>query len=158
MKIIDVNCMYGHWPFRRVPGESIGEMVSAAASHRVDVMLISSLNSVFYRDSYEGDEELHAVLPQNAFHIMTVDPSVPTFEDDIKNGADLFRLKGVKIYPAYHGYELKDSCVTRLIDILDEMNLPLILSMQLEDPRLCHMCPPAAIAGYLVESMVQNNK
>jgi len=158
MRIIDVNCLYGHWPFRHVPGESIAETTTAAASHGIDVMLLSSLNAIFYRDCYEGDEELHNVLPQNAYHIMTIDPSVPTFEDDLKCGLSQFRLKGVKIFPTYHNFDLKDSSVTRLIDILTEMDIPLMLAMQIEDPRLCHMCFPSSVPVHSVESMVQNNK
>jgi len=158
MDIIDVNCMYGHWPFRRVPGESMPEMVASAAAHGVKTMLMASLNAVFYQDSYEGDRELCAALPDSAYQIMTVNPSLPTYRDDLKRGAAEFRLKGVKIYPTYHGYELTDTCVAELMEILGRMKLPLFVSLIIEDERMCHMLTPQTTPAYMLQSMIQNNE
>lgn len=156
--IIDINCFYGHWPFRKVPCESMEEISASAKKHHIDSMIISSTNAIFYQDHFEGDEELAAVLPQNCYQALTIDPSQPYFADDLQLGIEQFRVKAVRIHPEYHHYNLTDPCVTRLFDMLHEYNLPLLLTNVMEDPRMLHTQPQRAINYDEIASMILRNK
>ncbi len=156
--IIDINTFYGHWPFRNVPCQSMEEISASAAKNQIDAMIISSTNAIFYQDHFEGDEELAAVLPENAYQALTIDPSQPYFEDDLRLGMERFRVKAVRIHPEYHNYSLMDPCVTRLFDVLYEYGLPLLLTNVMEDPRALHMLPQKALKADEFASMIQRNK
>lgn len=156
--IIDINTFYGHWPFRKVPCESMEEITASAAKHQIDTMIISSTNAIFYQDHFEGDEELAAVLPDNCYQALTIDPSQPYFADDIQLGVENFRVKAVRIHPEYHNYSLLDPCVSRLFDVLHEYKLPLLLTSIMEDPRALHMLPQKAFGADQIASMIQRNK
>lgn len=156
--IIDINTFYGHWPFRKVPCESMAEISASAAKNQIDTMIISSTNAIFYQDHFDGDEELAAVLPENSYQALTIDPSQPYFEDDIRLGVEQFRMKAVRIHPEYHNYSLLDPCVMRLFDVLHEHNLPLLLTSAMEDPRALHTLPQKALRADEIASMIIRNK
>ena len=156
--IIDINTFYGHWPFRKVPCESMAEIAASAEKHQIETMIISSTNAIFYQDHFEGDEELAAVLPENSYQALTINPSQPYFADDIQLGVENFCVKAIRIHPEYHNYDLLDPCVTRLFDVLYEYKLPLILTNIMEDPRALHMLPQKALGGDRIASMIQRNR
>lgn len=156
--IIDINTFYGHWPFRKVPCESMEDISANAEKNQIESMIISSTNAIFYQDHFEGDEELAAVLPDNAYQAITIDPSQPYFAGDLRLGIEQFRIKAVRIHPEYHNYGLLDSCVTRLFDVLDEYKLPLLMTNAMEDPRALHALPQKALRADEVASMIIRNR
>ena len=156
--IIDINTFYGHWPFRKLPCESMEEISASAAKNHIDAMIISSTNAIFYQDHFDGDEELAGVLPPNSYQALTIDPSQPYFEDDLRLAVERFRLRAVRIHPEYHNYSLSDPCVTRLFDVLHEYGLPLLLTNTMEDPRALHTLPQKTLRADEIASMILHNK
>lgn len=68
---------------------------------------ITSLNSIFYNDPFEGEVELHEKIKTSLYkHIMTVNPMLPGIRVDMERAIKDFYIKGVRVYPGYHGYDL----------------------------------------------------
>lgn len=156
--IIDINAFCGHWPFRKIYTESMDKIVESAKKNNIDSMIISSLNSIFYQDPYEGDEEIAAEIPKGSYQALTINPAQEFFEDDIKLGMENMNIKAVRIHPEYHNYSLTDNCVSRLFDVLYEYNLPLMITGMMEDPRMMHFKAQNVIHAHDIGSMISRNK
>ncbi len=154
--IIDVNCFVGHWPFHKVPDETMEGLLASSEKLGIDLMLVSSLNSIFYQDCYQGMEEIGEA--ENVCKVLTVNPAFPYFVDDIRRGIEEFGIKAVRIFPGYHGYELDDPSVTLLFDTLAKYKLPLLLTYQMTDRRTIHMCMPKQLSEDKLLHMLQFNE
>ena len=93
----DVNCLLGHWPFRKLYRNTYADLIRVHNENGIDCGLVSSLNSIFYNDPFEGDEELHKVIKGTGYrHILTVNPMLPAFTEDIRKGVEFFGISGVR--------------------------------------------------------------
>lgn len=146
MERMDANCLVGSWPFRKAGRSTVEELERIHAENGIGSGCVSSLNSIFYSDPFEGEEELHELLKGTAYRqVMTVNPALPGGTEDIKEGARRFGAAGVRIYPGYHGYALCDPCVGALCAELEKRRLPLFLPLRMEDERLNYMVAPRAL-------------
>ncbi|HHV96307.1 MAG TPA: amidohydrolase family protein [Clostridiaceae bacterium] len=161
MKKIDVNCLVGNWPFRKIRKITFNDLKSIHEVNNMEYGYVSSLNSIFYNDPFEGDQDLHEIIKGTPYkHVLTVNPELPWFIDDIEEGIKLFDIKGVRIYPGYHGYTLDNQPVERLCRILAEKKLPLFITIRMEDERLNYLFQPRGIdkaeLSHFLESHPEN--
>ena len=140
----DVNCLLGHWPFRKLYKNTLDDLAAVHRKHEIGAAYVASLNAVFYNDPFEGDEELHEQLRGTTYkHVLTVNPELPGWERDILDGIARFSIRGVRIYSGYHGYALSGDSMRRLAGTLERHNLPLFVTLRMEDERLDYLFRPA---------------
>ncbi|HHY24656.1 MAG TPA: hypothetical protein GX527_10590 [Clostridiaceae bacterium] len=141
---IDCNCLIGHWPFRMLRESGIDAIKAKHMETGISYGLVANMNSIFYNDPLEGEAELAAILKGTDYlHVMTVNPMLPGFEEDIQVAADMYNICAVRIYPGYHQYRLdSNKYVERLCTVLHEKELPLFISIRLEDERLNYILKP----------------
>jgi len=143
MGAADVNCLLGHWPFRKILKDSFEDLKKVHSDNNIISGYVSSLNSIFYNDPYEGDRELHEIIKSTQYqHVLTVNPTLPCFSEDIENGVHEFDIKGVRIYPGYHQYKLDCDKIQQLCSVLEKFNLPLFLTLRMEDTRSNYLIQP----------------
>ena len=144
---MDVNCLIGHWPFRKLGKNTLPDLFKIHSENGITAGCVSSLNSIFYNDPLEGEAELHAAIKGTAgySHIATVNPTLTSSRYDLTKCVKLYPVKGVRIYPGYHGYLLSDPCVSALCDKLEQLNLPLFLTLRMEDERLDYLMTPRVL-------------
>jgi predicted TIM-barrel fold metal-dependent hydrolase len=159
MDRVDVNCLLGHWPFRKILRNSFEDLQKVHAQNGIAYGYVSSINSILYHDPFEGDEELHEIIKGSAYkHVLTVNPDLPGFKDDIRRGIEEFGIKGVRIYPCYHGYSLRDHCVQDLCETMKEYGLPLFITIRMEDERLSYLFHAFPIEMEDIASFINMNK
>jgi len=140
MKTVDVNCFLGHWPFRKIRRGTFADLKAVHAENEIAFGYVSSLDSIFYNDPFEGDIELHETIRGSDYrHILSVNPALPCCLEDVRRGVQNFDIKGVRIYPDIHGFDLNSPEVDDLCRLLSLMNLPLVLTVRLEDERMCYL-------------------
>lgn len=157
---VDVNCLIGNWPFRKLYKNKKADLMNVHSENGIDIGFVSSLDAVFYNDPFEADEDLHKLICDTKYaHVMTINPTLPDFQGDILRGIKEFDIKGVRIYPGYHQYELSDSysCVDEFMAILKEHKLPLFLVLRMEDERLNHIVTPNPIKLEQVEAFIEKH-
>lgn len=158
MNGIDVNCLLGHWPFRKIYKNTFDHLKQVHKENDIAYGYVSSINSIFYNDPFEGDLELHDVIKDSPYkHVLTVNPVLPGFKDDIELGIKLFGINGVRVYPGYHGYKLDNVHFSELCSALKYYNLPLFLSMRLEDERLDYIVRPSTLSMEDVGNFLSKN-
>ena len=142
---IDVNCLWGHWPFRHIPRDSFADLRRRHLACGIHTGYIASLNSIFYADPLEGEAELYTQIRGSGYwQIQTIDP-LHQAGQDIQIGLERFQIAGVRIYPGYHGFGLLDPAVAALLAILEKRRLPLLLPLRMEDERLDHLIRPRPV-------------
>lgn len=155
MNRIDVNSLIGHWPFRKLYKNTFEDLKSAHRENDIDYGYVASLDSIFYNDPFEGDEDLHKILEGSKYkHVLTINPLLPSFEYDIERGIEKFDIKGVRVYPTYHGYNLDNENFLRLCSILKKYDLPLFLPLRMEDIRMNHLIRPQNLALYDLQAFL----
>ena len=144
MKKTDCNCLVGHWPFRMMRESGIDAIKAKHSETGINLGLVANMNSIFYNDPLEGEAELASMLEGTDYlHVMTVNPMLPDFEEDIRIATEKYSICAVRIYPGYHQYRLDNNArVERLCSILKERKLPLFISVRMEDERLNYLLKP----------------
>ncbi len=140
MKTVDVNCFLGHWPFRKIRRGTFADLKAVHAENQIAFGYVSSLDSIFYHDPFEGDIELHEIIKGSDYqHILSVNPTLPCCLEDVRRGVQCFDIKGVRIYPDIHGFDINGPETDALCRLLGRLGLPLVLTVRLEDERMCYL-------------------
>ncbi|HBN84820.1 MAG TPA: hypothetical protein DDZ89_13365 [Clostridiales bacterium] len=136
MSRFDLNCMVGHWPFRKLRHNKPEDILKTHKQNGITGGCVSSLDSILYNDPYEGDEDLvQGAKEMGYIHIQSVNPILSFTTDDIKRGVELLGTKGVKIYPCYHQYGFDAPELEPVCEYLKEQNIPLFVQLRMEDYR-----------------------
>lgn len=158
MMHVDVNVLLGHWPFRKIRKNSLDDLRNVHRKNGISGGYAASLNSIFYNDPFEGDAELHEWIRGTEYkHVLTVNPTLPGWERDIREGISRFDIHGVRIYPTYHDYKLGSEPVERLCDTLRKLRLPLFVTKRMEDERLDYLIKPAPLTVDELKTFVRRH-
>ena len=138
--MIDFNCFIGSWAFYPTFCETVQELKALHEKNGITGGWVSSLKSVTYRDYFYSEEELHNALEGTGYrHVMTVDPRFPACADIVKYGIENWDIVGVRIIPGFQGYKLTDTRLEDLCKLLKEHDLPLLLTLHMQDDRNCYL-------------------
>lgn len=158
MNRVDVNSLIGQWPFRKLYKNTFEDLKAAHRENHIDYGYVASLDSIFYNDPFEGDEELHSIIAGSDYrHVLTINPMIPGFEYDLERALDQFNIQGVRVYPMYHGYTLDNDNFLRLCHLLKEYDLPLFLPLRMEDVRLNHIVSPRPLPLSELETFLKEH-
>jgi len=136
MSRLDINCMTGQWPFRKLGHHTLEEVTKTHLQNGITGGFMSSMESVFYNDPYEGDEDLSKIIHGTTyFHVQSINPLLSFTVDDIKRGVEHFGIKGVKCYPCYHAFALDGPELEPVCRYLQEAGIPLMVQLRMEDYR-----------------------
>ena len=132
----DLCAFAGNWPFRRLRRGSLEDVLADHAARGITGGLMSSLDAISYNDPWEANGPLLAALSGTGWRLaMAADPTLPRcgarLERGVRAGA-----AAVRLYPGVHGYGLDSPCVSDLLRAAEDMRLPVLITVQLEDPRL----------------------
>ena len=158
MNTVDANCMIGHWPFRKISSTAFENLKEVHSKNGISYGYVSSLSSIFYNDPFEGDEELHEIIGNTNYrHVLTVNPMLPAFENDIAKGLKNFKISGVRVYPGYHNYSLDCPEMKALCSVLRKLGLPLFLTLRAEDERLNYLITPRPVNIPEIQAFIEDH-
>ena len=139
--IIDLHAHLGHYPFRRLRNNTARGLLELMDRYGIGKAVVSSLNSVFYRNAHEGNQELQAatqVAPDRLIPLATVNPNYADWEHDMDEMLCNWGWKGVYLVPSHHQYRLGDSAGQAVLHRIAQRNVPVVLPQRLEDRRQQH--------------------
>ena len=139
-EIIDANAYVGRYQFRRVDGEP-DELIAQMDRRGVDRAVVSSFASLLYKNPHTGNEELAEAVAgheDRLISVATLNPTYPAWEADLEEAVQELGMRGVKLVPAHHDYDLGDEGVVALLDRAVELDIPVIIAGALEDQRGRH--------------------
>ncbi len=139
---IDTNAHLFHWPFRRVPYDSVQEFVAKLSLLDIRQAWVGSYEGILHRDVAGVNERLAATCSENGKGklqaIGTINLALPDWENDVRLCDEVHHMIGVRIYPNYHDYSLASSEFARLLAMAGDRKLLVQVSVSLEDRRTQH--------------------
>jgi predicted TIM-barrel fold metal-dependent hydrolase len=142
-EIVDTNVHLFDWPFRKLKYALTEALVAKLRKHRVaqawagsfEAVLNKQLNGVNRRLAEEcGNSGGGMLVP-----IGSVNPAWPDWEEDLRRCHEQYRMPGVRLYPAYHGYTLEQPEFARLIGEAAKRGMLVQIVLRMEDERVHHV-------------------
>jgi len=139
--ILDVNAYLGHWPFRRLRYNTPEGLIKLMKKAKIDLAVVSSASSVLYRNCQEGNLELHEEIRGHKNRLIPfacINPNYAGWREDLQYCVDEIGVKGLRLHPNYHDYDLSGENATALIQEATKRGLPLSVTLRMEDERQSH--------------------
>ncbi len=139
--LIDINASIGHWPFKQVKYNTCKTLLERMDHFGTEISIISNLNGIFYKNTQSSNEELFDELKSNKKYagrflpFCIINPIYAGWKDDLKICRDQFGMKGIRLYPLYHDYEMKDAALVELLKIARDSAMIVAFSLRIVDSR-----------------------
>lgn len=139
--LIDCNAYIGHWPFRIRKYGSCAALLSRMNQFGVDLAVVSSLSACFYKNTQTANQALFdEIHSQRTFRdrfsfLAVINPIYGGWRDDLETCHRKFGIRGIKLYPKYHGYDPAGPECTDLIKMARDRDLVIAFSLRMVDSR-----------------------
>jgi hypothetical protein len=139
--LLDINASVGHWPFQQYNYNTCGSLLARMNKYGINISVISNLNGIFYKNTQPANEELFAEINSDkSFHgrfipFAVINPIYAGWKDDLDICASTLGMKGIRIYPLYHDYDLSDPSCVELVKTARDRNLIVALTLRMVDSR-----------------------
>lgn len=138
---IDANAYLGHWATRRLRHNTPVGLLKLMDRAGIDQACVSSASAILYKNSHSGNEELaEAIRPHRdrLIPFAVLNPAYAGWERDLRWCRDELGAKGLRLYPSYHRYALRDACCSEMIKAATEMGLLISIPIRQVDYRQRH--------------------
>lgn len=139
--LLDINSYIGHWPFIQRTHNTLEGRLERMDRFGIDVAVVSSLNGVFYKNPQSANEELHEAIRSKRAHadrfvpFAVINPIYASWKTHFNVCLQRMGMKGIRIYPKYHGYDLTDPTCIELVKRSRDAGLPVAVSLRMVDSR-----------------------
>jgi hypothetical protein len=141
-EIVDTNVHLFRRPFRRLKYDTTEALVRKLRRHRIRQAWAGSFEAVFHKQLDAANQHLADECRERGegvlFPIGSVNPAWPDWEEDLRRCHEQHQMRGIRLYPAYHGYKLDHAEVLRLLELAARRGLLVQIAIRLEDERVHH--------------------
>ncbi len=139
--IIDGNAWLGQWPFRQLRHNDVGGLLRLMDANGIDKAVVSSIHGIFYKNCQRANEELAeevAGYRDRLIPFATLNPLYPGWQRNVQLCRNELGMRGLRIFPAYHQYDLTDGPSLELIRVATEIGWPVTVTQRVVDVRQRH--------------------
>ncbi len=139
--LIDINSYVGHWPFKQLKFNTCASRLEVMNKYGVTVSVVSSLNGIFYKNTQSANEELYGELKSESrfsgrfIPFAVINPIYAGWRDDLEMCVTKMGMKGIRVYPQYHDYEITDPSLLELVSVARDRRLPVAIDIRMVDSR-----------------------
>jgi uncharacterized protein len=139
--LFDINAWVGHWPFKQLKYNQCSSLVERMDAYGVDSSIVSNLNGVFYKNTQSANEELyHEIGSESHFKdrfipFAIINPIYAGWRDDFFACINEYGMRGIRLFPLYHDYELTDPACVELVNLARENQVPVAFYTRIVDSR-----------------------
>ncbi len=139
--LIDINANTGHWPFNQTNCNTCAGLLQRMDRYGVDISVVSNMNGIFYKNTQPANEELYEeVMSDRRFRkrfipFGIINPVYAGWKDDLEICINSLGMKGIRLYPMYHDYELTDPALFELIKIAGDRGIVVAFTLRMADSR-----------------------
>ena len=139
--MLDANCTIGHWPFRRLWATTADGLLRMLDEAGIERAVVAHTHGVFYRSPHDSNAELHEALRPHRDRLVPfacLNPDYTGWRDDLKQCVEDWGMKGLRLYPNYHEYDLAGGAAGEMLAEAARLNLPVSVPCGFEDSRQRH--------------------
>jgi predicted TIM-barrel fold metal-dependent hydrolase len=140
--IIDSNVHLFEWPFRKLKYDRTEALVAKLRRHRITQAWAGSFEAVLHKQldaiNRRLAEECRTRGDGLFIPVGTINPDGPDWEEDLRRCHERHGMRGLRLYPAYHGYTFDHPEFTRLLNEAAKRGMLVQVVMRLEDERVHH--------------------
>ena len=139
--LVDINAYVGHWPFQQLKYNTCDALHERMNKFGVDVSVISNLNGIFYKNTQSANEELYHEIRSNRrfgdrfIPFAVINPIYAAWREDLETSVKKLGMKGVRMYPKYHDYDITDPQSIELVKRVRDHGLPVAFNFRMVDSR-----------------------
>lgn len=139
--MLDINAYVGHWPFKQLKYNTCKTTIDRMDHFGVDISVISNLNGIFYKNTQPANKELFDEIQSNKkfgerfIPFAVINPKYAGWRNDLEECMTKFGMKGIRLYPKYHDYDLADPACIELVQLARDYDLPVAFSFRMVDSR-----------------------
>jgi predicted TIM-barrel fold metal-dependent hydrolase len=139
--LLDINAYVGHWPFKQIKFNTCEALLDRMDQFGVDISVISNLNGIFYKNTQPANKELFdEIQSKRQFRdrfipFAVINPIYAGWRDDLEECRTKFGMKGIRLYPKYHDYDLSDPTCIELVKLALDYDMPVAFSFRMVDSR-----------------------
>ncbi|HUG92954.1 MAG TPA: amidohydrolase family protein [Planctomycetaceae bacterium] len=141
-EIVDTNVHLFDWPFRRLKYSSTPALVAKLRKHRIRQAWAGSFEAVLHKQLDAVNRRLAEECRTSGEGLLipfgSVNPVWPDWDEDLRRCHEAYRMPGLRLYPAYHGYTLDRPEFARLLSLAVERGLVVQIAIRMEDERVHH--------------------
>lgn len=140
--LLDINANIGHWPFMQRRFTTCESLLGRMNKFGVDISVISNMNGIFYKNTQSANEELYEeIKSDNRFKdrfipFAVINPIYAGWRDDLETCVEKMGMKGVRLYPKYHDYEITDPSLVECVKRVRDYGLPVAFTIRMVDSRI----------------------
>ena len=139
--LLDINAYVGHWPFTQLKHNTCRLLLDRMNNFGVDVSVISNINGIFYKNTQSANDELFDEINSDSrfqerfIPFAVINPIYAGWKDDFETCIDKMGMKGLRLYPKYHDYEITDPALIELVKMARDRGLPVAFDIRMVDSR-----------------------
>ncbi|MEX1136283.1 MAG: hypothetical protein WEB89_05240, partial [Balneolales bacterium] len=139
--LLDVNAYVGHWPFRKLNYNTCETLLERMDQFEVDISVISNMHGIFYQNTQSANEELHETIRSKRTYgdrfipFAVINPIYAGWKHDFDVCTHEMGMKGIRLFPRYHHYELTNPSCIELVKRARDRGLPIAFSLRMADSR-----------------------
>jgi len=139
--LLDINAYVGHWPFKQLQYNTCSKLLDRMNKFGVDISVISNINGIFYKNTQSANEELFYELKSDSrfedriIPFAVINPIYAGWRDDLEICITKMGMKGLRLYPQYHDYEMSDPSLIELVKLARDRGLPVAFDIRMVDSR-----------------------
>ena len=141
-EIIDTNVHLFQWPFRKLKYDRTEALITKLKKHRITQAWAGSFEAVLHKQLDQINRRLAEECAARAsgmfVPIGSVNPAWSDWDEDLRRCHEQYKMPGVRLYPAYHGYALDQPEFARLIGESAKRKLLVQIVLRMEDERVHH--------------------
>jgi predicted TIM-barrel fold metal-dependent hydrolase len=138
---LDINAYVGHWPFKQLHNNTCSKLLERMNQFGVNVSVISNLNGIFYKNTQSANQELYDELKSDKnfsdrfIPFAIINPIYAGWKTDFEKCFDKMGMKGLRVFPQYHDYELTDPAFIELLGMARDRGIPVAIDIRMVDSR-----------------------
>jgi len=139
--LLDINAYVGHWPFKQLKYNTCPKLLDRMNKFGVDVSVISNINGIFYKNTQSANEELYNEIKSDRGFIdrfipfAVINPIYAGWRDDFETCVEKMGMKGLRLFPQYHDYEITDPSLIELVKMARDRGMPVSFDIRMVDSR-----------------------
>ena len=136
--LTDVNLWTDAWVVRHPPTRDLDGLLARIRRHGVTSGWAGSFEGVLHTDVAGANARLTETCARTGGLLLpfgTVNPTFPDWEEDLRRCHEECRMRGIRVFPNYHGFDLADARFARLLTAAAARRLIVQIVVAIEDER-----------------------